>query len=308
MRYDSSMQESVLRINGLTKTYGARIVVNDVSFDVRRGEMFGFLGPNGSGKTTTVRMVLGIIQPDHGTVGILGSPPDWRALKGVGYLPEERGLPWKGRVLDAVRYLGRLKGLTFTEAEARAGELLKRVGLYEHRGKKVEALSPSMTQLVQFVTAIVHDPEVIILDKPFSWLDPMNVAIMKEMLFERQRAGATIMFSTHVASDIEDMCQRVALIVDSRLALLGDLAEIKRQRGAKSMQVHARGVPDGLANDGDRIIRDGVVEYAMEDGNTPNTILKSYVDAGIDVERFELSQPSLSDIFSQEVARARAVP
>ena len=278
MRYDSSMQESVLQINGLTKTYGARTVVNDVSFDVRRGEMFGFLGPNGSGKTTTIRMVLGIIRPDHGTVNILGSPPDWRTLKGVGYLPEETGLPWKGRVLDAVRYLGRLKGLTSTEAEARAGELLKRVGLYEHRGKKVEDLSPSMTQLVQFITAIVHDPELIILDKPFSWLDPMNVEVMKEMLSERQRAGATVMFSTHVASDIEDVCQRVALIVDGRLTLLGDLAQIKRQRDAKSMQVHARGVPDCLANGRNRVIRDRVVEYAMEDGNTPDTILNSYLD------------------------------
>ena len=308
MRYNSSMQESVLQVDGLTKTYGARTVVNDVSFDVRRGEMFGFLGPNGSGKTTTVRMVLGIIQPDHGTVGILGSPPDWRALKRVGYLPEETGLPWKGRVLDAVRYFGRLKGLTSTEAEARAGELLKRVGLYEHRSEKVEDLSPSMTQLVQFITAIVHDPELIILDKPFSWLDPMNVEVMKEMLFERQRAGATIMFSTHIVSDIEDMCQRVALIVDGRLTLLGDLAEIKRQRSAKSMQVHARGVPDGLDDGRNRVIRDGVVEYAMEDGITPDTILKSYLDAGIDVEHFELLQPSLSDIFGQEVARARAVP
>ena len=302
------MQESVLQINGLTKTFGTRTVVNDVSFDVRRGEMFGFLGPNDSGKTTTVRMVLGILQPDHGTVGILGSPPDWRTLKGVGYLPEETGLPWKGRVLDAVRYLGRLKGLTSTEAEARAGELLERVGLYEQRGKKVEAVSPSMTQLVQFVTAIVHDPELIILDRPFSGLDPMNVEIMKEVLFERQRAGATIMLSTHIVSDIEDICQRVALIVDGRLALLGDLTEIKRQRDAKSIQVHARGVPDGLANGRNRVIRDGVVEYAMEDGRTPDTILKSYLDAGIDVERFELSQPSLSDIFGQEVARARTVP
>ena len=302
------MQESVLQVNGLTRTYGGRTVVNDVSFDVRRGEMFGFLGPNGSGKTTTIRMSLGIIRPNSGTVNILGSPPDWRALKSVGYLPEEPGLPWRGRVLDAVRYLGRLKGLTSTEAEARAGELLKRVGLYEHRGKKVDGLPPSTIQLVQFAAAIVHDPELIILDRPFSWLDPMNVEIMKEVLFERQRAGATIMLSTHIVSDIEDMCQRVALIVDGRLVLLGDLAEIKRQRGAKSMQVHARGVPDGLANGRDRVIRDGVVEYAMEDGNTPDTILKSYLDAGIDVERFELSQPSLSDIFGQEVARARAVP
>ena len=182
------------------------------------------------------------------------------------------------------------------------------MGLYEHRGKKVEALSPSMTQLVQFVTAIVHDPELIILDRPFSWLDPMNIEVMKEMLFERQRAGASIMLSTHIVSDIEDMCQRVALIVDSRLVLLGDLAQIKRQRGAKSMQVHARGVPDGLANRRNRVIGNGVVEYAMEDGRTPDTILKSYFDAGIDVERFEVSQPSLSDILGQEVARARAVP
>ena len=128
------MQESVLQIDGVTKTYGARTVVNDVSFDVRRGEVFGFLGPNGSGKTTTIRISLGIIRPNSGTVNILGSPPDWRVLKRVGYLPEETGLPWKGRVLDAVRYLGRLKGLTSTEAETRAGELLKRVGLYEHRG------------------------------------------------------------------------------------------------------------------------------------------------------------------------------
>ena len=302
------MQESVVQVNGLTRTYGARTVVNDVSFDVRRGEMFGLLGPNGSGKTATIRMALGIIRPNSGTVNILDSPPDWRALKRVGYLPEERGLPWKGRVLDVVRYLGRLKGLTFTEAEARAGELLRRVGLYERLGEKVEGISPSVAQLVQFVTAIVHDPELIILDRPFSWLDPMNVEVMKEMLFERQRAGATIMFSTHVVSDIEDMCQRVALIVDSRLMLLGDLAEIKRQRSAKSMRVQARGVPDGFDNGRNKVIRNGVVEYAMEDGNTPDTILKSYLDAGIDVERFELSQPSLSDILSQEVARARAVP
>lgn len=302
------MSQSVLRISGLTRTYGTRTVVNDVSFDVRRGEMFGFLGPNGSGKTTTIRMALGIIRPISGSVSILGSPPDWRTLKGVGYLPEETGLPWKGRVLDAVRYLGRLKGLTSGEAEARGGELLKRVGLYEHRGKKVGDLSPSMTQLVQFVTAIVHDPELIILDKPFSWLDRMKVEVMKEMLFERQRAGATVMFSTHIVSDIEDMCQRVALIVDGRLILLGDLAEIKRQRGANSVRVQARRIPDGLDNGRNRVLGNGVVEYALRGGRKPDTILKSYLDAGIDVERFEMSQPSLSDLFDEEVARARAFP
>jgi ABC-2 type transport system ATP-binding protein len=135
------MRENVLQVEGLTKTYGLRTVVNGISFDVKRGEMFGYLGPNGSGKTTTIRMALNIIRPDAGTVSILGSPPDRSVLKRVGYLPEERGLPRKLKVLDAIRYLGRLKGLTFTEAEERGTELLRRVNLYEHRSKKVGDLS-----------------------------------------------------------------------------------------------------------------------------------------------------------------------
>ena len=299
--------EHVLQIKGLTKTFGRRTVVNNLSFDVKPGEMFGFLGPNGSGKTTTIRMALGIIRPDDGSVSILGSPPDRSVLKGVGYLPEERGLPRKLRVLDAIRYLGRLKGLTFTEAEERGTELLRRVDLYEHRSKKVEALSRGMTQLVQFVTALIQDPEFIVLDEPFSGLDPLNVELIKEMLLERQRAGATIMFSTHIMSDVEELCDRVALIAESRLLLLGDLAEIKRQRGANSVQVKARRIPDDLANVRKEVLRNGVVAYAIEEGRTPETILRSYLDAGIDVERFELALPSLNDIFIEEVSHARAL-
>lgn len=301
------MQENVLRIDGLTKTYGSRIVVDDVSFDVGRGEIFGFLGPNGSGKTTTIRMALGIIRPNNGTASILGAPPDRAVLKGVGYLPEERGLPRNVPLLGAVRYLGRLKGLTFAEAEDRATELLKRVVLNEHRDKKVEDLSCGMTQLLQFVTALVHDPKLIILDEPFSSLDLLNVELIKELLFERQRAVAAIMFSTHIMSDAEELCERVALIVDGRLLLFGDLAEIKRQRGANAMQVQARGIPNDLANDVPEVLRKGVVEFAIEDGRTPDTLLRSYLDAGIKIERFELSLPSLNDIFVQEVSRARTV-
>ena len=301
------MPENVLQVESLTKTFGTRKVVNNVSFDVRRGEMFGYLGPNGSGKTTTIRMALGIIRPDDGSVSILGSPPDRTVMKRVGYLPEERGLPRKLRVLDAVRYLGRLKGLTYREAEDRITELLRRVNLYEHRKKKVETLSRGMTQLVQFVTALVQDPEFIILDEPFAGLDPLNVELMKEMLLERQRAGATIMFSTHIMSDVEELCQRVALISDGRLLLFGDLAEIKRQRGANSVQVQARRMPDGLADARKEVLRNGVVAYAIEEGRAPETILRSYLDAGIDVERFELALPSLNDIFIEEVSHARSV-
>jgi len=303
----TNILEQVLQVEGLTKTFGTRTVVNNVSFDVNRGEMFGYLGPNGSGKTTTIRMALGIIRPDGGSVRILGSPPDWSVLNGVGYLPEERGLPRKLRVLDAVRYLGRLKGMTFTEAEDRIAELLRQVNLYEHLNKKVETLSRGMTQLVQFITALIHDPEFIILDEPFSGLDPLNVQLMKEMLLERQRNGATIMFSTHIMSDVEELCQRVALIADGRLLLLGDLAEIKRQRGANSVQVQAGRIPDDLADVRKEVLRNGVVAYPIEEGRAPEMILRSYLDAGIDVERFELALPSLNDIFIEEVSHARSV-
>ncbi len=301
--------ENVLEIRGLTKAFGRHTVVDDLSFDVRRGEVFGFLGPNGSGKTTTIRMALRIIRPDDGSVSIFGSPPDRSVLKRVGYLPEERGLPREIRVLDAIRYLGRLQGLTFAEAEDRGTELLRRVNLYEHRSKKVRDLSRGMTQLVQFVTALVHDPELIILDEPFAGLDPLNVELMKEMLVERQRAGATIMFSTHIMSDVEVLCERVALIADGRLLLFGDLAQIKRQRGANSVQIQAGRIPDDLANARKKVARIGVgiVEYAIEDGRAPETILRSYLDAGIAVERFELSLPSLNEIFIEEVSRARSV-
>ena len=301
------MNEQVLRIEGLTKTFGSRTVVDNVSFDVKRGEIFGYLGPNGSDKTTTIRLALGILRPDDGSVSILGLPPERSVLKGVGYLPEERGLPRKIRVLDAMRYLGRLKGLTFKEAEERACELLRRVKLYEHRNKKVEELSRGMTQLVQFATAIIREPEFIILDEPFSGLDPLNVELIKELLLERQRAGMTIMFSTHIMSDVEELCERVALIADGRLLLHGDLAEIKRQRGANSVHVKAPRTPDDLVDSQNMFPSNGLVEYPIDGDTTPETILRSYLDAGIDIEQFEVALPSLNEIFIEEVSHARSV-
>lgn len=296
-----------LDLRGITKTFGRRTVVDRVSFEVRRGEMFGFLGPNGSGKTTTIRMALGIIRQDAGTVRILGGPPERRALRAAGYLPQERGLPKKLRVLDALRYLGRLKGLTARDAEGRALALLEKVGLGEHARKKVEDLSGGMALLVQFVAAIMHDPEIIILDEPFAGLDPLNVDLMKDMLRERQEAGVTIMFSTHVMADVEELCHRVALISDARLLLFGELAEIKRQRGADAVRVQAAGIPARYAEDGARSLPNGVTEIPLGGGTTPEAILREYLDEGIAVERFELALPSLNDIFVEEVTRARHV-
>ena len=300
------MATDVLEVGGLTKAFGGKTVVDDVSFEVRRGEMFGFLGPNGSGKTTTIRMCLGIIQANTGSVRVLGARPDLSTLKRVGYLPEERGLTKKVKVAEVLRFLGRLKGMSAADARGRALEMLERVGLHEHANKPVEGLSRGMTQLVQFIGAIIHDPELIILDEPFSGLDPLNVNLMKEMLSERQRAGATVMFSTHIMSDVEELCERVALISDGRLLLYGNLAKIKRRRGAHSVEVQAVGVPNDLAGVRSQTLPGGAVSYDLDESRTAEPILRSYLDAGIEVERFELSLPSLNDIFVEEVSRARA--
>ena len=251
-------------------------------------------------------MCLGIIRANSGSVRILDYRPELSILKRVGYLPEERGLTKKVKVVEVLRFLGRLKGMSATVAQERALDMLERVGLYEHRDKPIEGLSRGMTQLVQFVGAILHDPELIILDEPFAGLDPLNVTLMKEMLSERQQAGATVMFSTHIMSDVEELCERVALIADGRLLLYGDLAEIKRRRGASSVEVQASGIPPDLAGAASQALPGGTVRYDMQGGRTAESVLRSYLDAGIDVERFELSLPSLNDIFVEEVSRARA--
>ena len=301
------MTDIVYEIDGLTKTFGRKTVVNDVSFSVERGEMFGILGPNGSGKTTSIRMSLGIIRPDSGTVTILGSHPQRSVLRKVGYLPEERGLPKTKKVIDSLRYLGRLKGMTSTEAVDSATALLDRVGMLEHKLKKIDQLSRGMTQMIQFVAALIHDPEFIILDEPFAGLDPLNVELMKEILHERQRSGTTIMFSTHIMSDVEELCERVALISDGKRLLFGNLAQIRREHGTKSIQVDAEDIPDRLQVHNPKSMGNGTVEYLIEDDRTADSILQSYSEAGIRVDRYERMLPSLNDIFIEEVANARTI-
>jgi ABC-2 type transport system ATP-binding protein len=298
---------NTLQVDSLTKTFGRRTVVDQVSFSVRPGEVFGFLGPNGSGKTTTIRMALGIIRPDSGGVTVLGGPPELSVLREVGYLPEEAGLPPRSRVFDVIRYLGRLKGLSRTEAETRADELLNRVGLHQHRLARVNTLSQGMKQMIQFVVAIIHRPRLLILDEPFAGLDPLNVALMKQILSEHQREGATVMFSTHIMSDVEEMCERIALVSDGRLLLFGDLADIRRSRGVNAVQVQADGVPESLRGQAAKVLGSDTVEYDLQDGRTPEQILRSYMQAGVRVDRYERMLPSLNDIFIQEVSRARGL-
>lgn len=301
------MHEHALQVEGVTKTFGGRTVVDNVSFAVGAGEVFGFLGPNGSGKTTTIRMSVGIIRPDGGSVFVLGSAPELAILKEVGYLPEESGLPEKAGVMETIRYLGRLKGLSRAEADSRGLELLERVGLQEHRNSRVESLSQGMRQMIQFIVTIVHRPRLLILDEPFAGLDPLNVQLMKQILLERRLEGASIIFSTHIMSDVEEMCERIALISDGRLLLSGDLGDIKRARGIAAVVVRADGVPDELVGDRRRVLPDNTVEYEIIDGRTPEQIFRAYAGSGIRVDRFERRLPSLNDIFIEEVSLARKI-
>ena len=295
---------SALAIEGVTKVYGRTTVVDDVSFTVEPQEILGLVGPNGAGKTTTIRMALDIIHPDTGAVALFGSAPTRQALQRIGYLPEERGLYQKAVLRDVLRYLGRLKGLSNKDAQARTDAMLQRVGLYEHRAKKVQALSRGMSQLAQFASALLHLPDLIILDEPFSGLDPLNVQVMKEIIREQQQRGASIIFSSHDMEDVEEMCERVVLISSGAVLLYGVLDELKRARGIQSIRITAPRQPADVPGVSNAKVADGQFEYMLTDGVDPNTVLRTFLDNGIPVERFEVALPSLREMFIEEVNRA----
>ena len=297
---------SALVVNDVSKVYGRTTVVDGVSFSVEPREILGLVGPNGAGKTTTIRMALDIIRPDAGSVALFGGPPTRQALRRVGYLPEERGLYQKSVLSDVLRYLGRLKGLSARDAKSRADAMLERVGLYEHRAKKVQALSRGMNQLAQFASALVHQPDLVILDEPFSGLDPLNVQVMKEFIREQQQRGAAIIFSSHDMEDVEEMCERVALISSGRVLLYGALDDLKRARGIQNIRVTAPQEPADVPGVSRAAAADGQFEYLLQEGTEPNLVLRAFLDSGIPVERFEVALPSLRDMFIEEVSRARS--
>ena len=294
-----------LEVQEVTKAYSGRTVVDGVSFSIEPGETFGLVGPNGSGKTTTIRMALDIIRPDAGTVALMGGPPTREALSRVGYLPEERGLYQKSKVTDILTYLGRLKRLDAAAARSRTEEMLKRVGLFEHRDKKVQALSRGMSQLVQFAGALVHQPELLILDEPFSGLDPLNVQLMKEILREQKDHGTAIIFSTHQMVDVEQLCERVLLINDGQDLLYGNLLEIKRARGTHRVRITAERQPETISGVARTESQNGTFEFLLEEGVKPEDIFQAFLQADIPVDRYEVALPSLNDIFIDEVSRAR---
>ena len=291
-----------LDVRDVSKEYAQVRAVNGLSFEVRPGEVFGLLGPNGAGKTTTIRMALDIIKPTAGEISVLGGEMTEEKKARIGYLPEERGLYDDMTVLDTLIFLGQLKGRSRTTAQERAETYLRAVELWEARDRKVEALSQGMNQKAQFVAGTMHEPDLLIIDEPFSGLDPVNTRIIKGLLLRMRDQGTAIIMSTHQMERVEEMCERILLIDHGKRVLYGPLDEIRQQFAAHAVEVDLRGDVEQV--DGVTRIsrRNGSYHMALAEGVKPEDVLQRLVTTpGVTVERFERVQRSLDDIFVEVV-------
>lgn len=288
---------NAIALRGVRKTFGTHVAVDDLDLEVPRGSLYGFIGPNGSGKTTTLRMILHILLPDRGEIEVLGSRDTRAARDQVGYLPEERGLYKKMTVRRLLRYYGKLKGATQPDLDRAIGEWLERMGLSAWIDKKIDALSKGMAQKVQFISTVLTRPELLILDEPFSGLDPVNAEVLKDAVLDLKRDGTTIVFSTHDMGVAERLCDRIFMIFQGKKVLDGSLASIQDRYGFDTIRIRTEvGVAalDGLAG----------IEELNDQGNLqevrwrgePQELLLRLIERTT-VHHFEVARPSLHDIF-----------
>jgi ABC-2 type transport system ATP-binding protein len=295
-------QDPAIRVNQITKTYATVRAVDKISFDVHYGEIFGLLGPNGAGKTTAIRMILDIIRPDSGEVSIFGEPMDASKKDLIGYLPEERGLYEDMKLIDILVFLARLKGIERREAEERAKKALQDMDLWEARERKVTGLSRGMNQKAQFIAATIHEPKLIIVDEPFSGLDPVNTRVIKGLLYKMRDRGAAVIMSTHQMNQVEEMCERIMVINHGKQVLYGPLSDVRQQFAPNAVEVAVKGEihqVDGV----DRITKsNGKYRLVLQEGARPEVVLKELVDQPrITVQSFEQVQTSLEEIFVRVV-------
>lgn len=288
---------NVIELKGITKSYGSHKAVDDLTLHVPKGSIYGFIGPNGSGKTTTIRMIMNILYPDNGTITLLGKQQIGSRLEHVGYLPEERGLYTKMKVRDMVRFYGELKGVK--NLDAIADEWLNKFDLTKWADKKVEALSKGMSQKVQFIITVIDKPQIVILDEPFSGLDPVNAEIIKEEILKLRNDGSTIIFSTHDMSVAEKMCDYIFMIYQGKKVLDGSLVAIQEKYGQDTLRVQTENgasVLNGLK--GVEKVNDfgQIQEVRMAPGTDSQELLKQLIEK-TRVYKFELTTPSLNDIF-----------
>jgi ABC-2 type transport system ATP-binding protein len=303
---DQIMNESdiTLRVENVTKRFGDFTAVEDLSFNVRSGRVFGFLGPNGAGKTTTIRMIVGITAPDQGAIELFGQRMSSDLQNRIGYLPEERGLYKKMKIVDQLRYFAALKGVSGKDAEKKIDFWLERMSLAEWKTKKTTDLSKGMQQKIQFISTVLHDPDLLILDEPFSGLDPINVEFMIEVLAEFKTQDKTIIFSTHLMETAERLCHDIILINKARKVVSGSLREVKESYGTNLIAFRGDRAETVLA---DTSLIEKAVSHADEQelhlakGVSPQQLLKSLIDAGAEISKFEITEPSLNDIFIEKV-------
>jgi ABC-2 type transport system ATP-binding protein len=286
-----------LAVQSVSKSYNGFQAVCDLSFEVEPGEIFGLLGPNGAGKTTTIRMMMDIIKPDAGQITLLGQPLTEPLKDRIGYLPEERGLYRGLKVIDTLVYLALLKGIDRRTAARRSDELLQRVDLADYRNRKVNELSKGMQQKLQFVATIIHDPDLVVLDEPFAGLDPINTQLIKEMIGELRDRGKTVILSTHMMSQVEEMANRILLIHRGRAVLYGPLEEIQARYAGNAVRLQAEGNLEGLAGVQRMQPNQRGIELVLTDGTSPQDILRQLIERGVTVKRFEIATPPLADIF-----------
>lgn len=304
----SSAAVNPVELTNLYKSYDEFVAVDNLSLRIKPGGIYGLLGPNGAGKTSTIRMIMGITVPDSGNISVFGEPLSRRHMDQFGYLPEERGLYKKMKVLEQLVFLGQLKGLDGAQAHSRARSWCERFELTSWMDKKIEELSKGMQQKVQFIGAVLHDPKLIIMDEPFSGLDPANAIALKDAVLELAKRGRTILLSTHRMDQAERLCQSICLINHGRAVLEGDLNQIKAKYGRTNVQIKYEGDTAFLHDS--RLVQSfndygNYVEVRLVPGADTQDLLR-LASAGARLTRFEVMEPSLEEIFLEAVGKSNA--
>lgn len=297
----------IVELENIRKVYDTKVAVEGLSLTIEAGQMFGLLGPNGSGKSSSIRMMIGMTRPDSGSVRLFDKPFDRLALKRIGYLPEERGLYKKMKVLDQLVFLGQLHGLTAATASTRASAWCERMQIAETLDKKTEELSKGMQQKIQFIASLLHDPDLIIMDEPFSGLDPVNASLLMDTLLDLRRQGKAILFSTHRMDQVEKLCDAIALISQGKLVLHGPMREVKWRYPANRIQVKFSGDASFLSHPAIASAKNyaGLAEIKLTDqvdsAAAAQEVLAYAVARGTRISRFDVTEPTLEEIFIDTV-------
>lgn len=290
-----------VQVRNLIKTYGDLTAVNDLSFDLEQGEILGLIGPNGAGKSSTIKIILDFMRPDSGEIKIFGQMMDESLKNRIGYLPEERGLYKRLTAIELIRYLATLKGMNPKDAEQRADILLERTGMYAYRTKKNKEMSKGMGQLIQFIITVVHEPDLIILDEPFSGLDPIRTEAVQSIITELRDRGKSIVLCTHQMNKVEELCDRVLMMHEGQMVLYGDVMETRTKYRRNSILISGEGEIGEIPGVAVKKLVNGSAELVLVPGTSTQFVLEHLMKKGYLVQHFEVITPHLKDIFLEQV-------